>query len=157
MHGAGILNIAHRGARAYAPENTLAAFAKAVGFGCPMIEIDVHWSKDGELVVHHDDQLARCTDVKTKFPERSSYYVSDFTWSEFFIAFIGCAAGITFLGAALSGFMLVRTLAWERALLTVAAFLLVAPELYSSLLGGVLVVPVLVRQALLWRLTREAG
>ncbi|WP_033411776.1 glycerophosphodiester phosphodiesterase [Methylosarcina fibrata] len=82
MRGAGVLNIAHRGARAYAPENTLAAFAKAVSFGCPMIEIDVHRSKDGELVVHHDDQLGRCTDVKTKFPERSSYYVSDFTWNE---------------------------------------------------------------------------
>jgi glycerophosphoryl diester phosphodiesterase len=81
-HGIGVLNIAHRGARAFAPENTLPAFAKALSFGCLMFEIDVHRSKDGELVVHHDDQLTRCTDVKTKFPGRDSYYISDFLWSE---------------------------------------------------------------------------
>ena len=76
------LNIAHRGARAFAPENTLAAFEKAKVFGCPMFEIDVHQSKDGELVVHHDDQLTRCTDVKSKFPGRSSYFIADFTCDE---------------------------------------------------------------------------
>lgn len=78
----GVLNIAHRGARAFAPENTLAAFQKAKIFGCQMFEIDVHRAKDGELIVHHDDQLTRCTDVKTKFPGRSSYYISDFTCDE---------------------------------------------------------------------------
>jgi glycerophosphoryl diester phosphodiesterase len=77
-----VLNIAHRGARAFAPENTLAAFEKAKTFGCPMFELDVHMSKDGELLVHHDDQLTRCTDVKAKFPGRSTYYVSDFTYDE---------------------------------------------------------------------------
>jgi TRAP transporter 4TM/12TM fusion protein len=81
---------------------------------------------------------------------------SGFTWSEFFIAFTGCVVGITCLGAALSGFMLVRTLAWERALLTGAAFLLIAPELYSSLLGAALIVPVLARQAVSFRLARAA-
>ena len=78
----GVLNIAHRGARAFAPENTLAAFEKSKTFGCQMFEMDVRMSKDGELVVHHDDQLIRCTDVKAKFPGRSSYYVSDFTYDE---------------------------------------------------------------------------
>lgn len=77
-----VLNIAHRGARAFAPENTLPAFEKAKTFGCPMFEMDVHMSKDGELVVHHDDQLTRCTDVEVKLPGRSSYYVSDFTYEE---------------------------------------------------------------------------
>jgi hypothetical protein len=38
---AGVLNIAHRGARVFAPENTLAAFRKAQIFGCQMFEIDV--------------------------------------------------------------------------------------------------------------------
>jgi glycerophosphoryl diester phosphodiesterase len=79
---AGVLNIAHRGARAYAPENTLVAFEKAKTFGCPMFEMDVHMSKDGELVVHHDDELTRCTDVKARFPGRSTYYVSDFTYDD---------------------------------------------------------------------------
>ena len=78
----GVLNIAHRGARAFAPENTLAAFQKAKNFGCQMFEMDVRMSKDGELVVHHDDQLTRCTDVKSKFPDRCTYYVQDFTYDE---------------------------------------------------------------------------
>ena len=76
------LNIAHRGARAFAPENTLPAFVKATALGCSMFELDVHMSKDGELVVHHDDRLTRCTDVAAKFPDRSPYYVSDFTYHE---------------------------------------------------------------------------
>ena len=63
---AGVLNIAHRGARAFAPENTLAAFRKAKRLGCQMFEIDVRMSKDGELIVHHDEQLTRCTDVISK-------------------------------------------------------------------------------------------
>lgn len=75
-------NIAHRGARAFAPENTLPAFEKAKIFGCEMFELDVHMSKDGELIVHHDDDLKRCTDVEAKFPGRDSYYVSDFTYDE---------------------------------------------------------------------------
>jgi len=78
----GILNIAHRGARAFAPENTLAAFRKAKIFACQMFEIDVRMSKDGTLMVHHDEQLTRCTDVKSKFPGRNSYYVRDFTYDE---------------------------------------------------------------------------
>ncbi len=80
-----ILNIAHRGARAYAPENTLAAFAKAKTFGCQMFEMDVRLTKDDEVIVHHDDQLTRCTDVETKFPDRSPYKVADFTAAE-----LGC-------------------------------------------------------------------
>ena len=79
---AGVLNIAHRGARAFAPENTLVAFEKAKAFGCPMFEIDVHMAKDGELVVHHDDQLTRCTNAQARFPGRSTYYISDFSYDE---------------------------------------------------------------------------
>ncbi len=74
-----VLNIAHRGARAFAPENTLVAFQKTKGFGCDMIETDVHLSQDGELIVHHDDQLDRCTDAQRKFPGRDSYFISDFS------------------------------------------------------------------------------
>ena len=82
QYPAGVLNIAHRGARAFAPENTLAAFEKSKTFGCQMFEMDVRLSKDGELVVYHDEQLTRCTDIKAKFPGRSSYYVRDFTYDE---------------------------------------------------------------------------
>jgi len=56
------LNIAHRGASALAPENTIAAFERAVELGADAIEFDIHLSQDGELVVIHDDTLDRTTD-----------------------------------------------------------------------------------------------
>jgi glycerophosphoryl diester phosphodiesterase len=76
------LNIAHRGARAFAPENTIPAFEKAKSFDCQMVEMDVHMSMDGELVVFHDDQLTRCTNVKSIFPSRNTFYISDFSYDE---------------------------------------------------------------------------
>lgn len=51
--------IAHRGASAYAPENTMAAFRKALEMRAGGIEIDVHLTKDGYPVVVHDQQLGR--------------------------------------------------------------------------------------------------
>jgi glycerophosphoryl diester phosphodiesterase len=80
--GADLFRIAHRGARAYAPENTLPAFEKAAQMGCHMIELDVHLSADSHLVVHHDDDLRRCTDAPQRYPDRASYAVSDFTAAE---------------------------------------------------------------------------
>jgi glycerophosphoryl diester phosphodiesterase len=53
------LVIAHRGASAHAPENTLRAFALAHEQGADMIELDVHASADGALVVFHDDTTER--------------------------------------------------------------------------------------------------
>ena len=55
------LVIAHRGDTAAAPENTLAAFAAAIDAGADGIEFDVHPSRDGALVVHHDYYLDRTT------------------------------------------------------------------------------------------------
>ncbi len=51
------LIIAHRGASAVAPENTLAAFKKALGVGAHGVEFDVRLSKDGIPVVIHDETL----------------------------------------------------------------------------------------------------
>ncbi|MGA7812785.1 MAG: glycerophosphodiester phosphodiesterase family protein [Caballeronia sp.] len=76
------LRIAHRGARALVPENTIDAFRKAIELGSDMIEFDVHLSRDGHPVVVHDDTVDRCSDVKRRFPGRSSYFVSDFTLAE---------------------------------------------------------------------------
>jgi glycerophosphoryl diester phosphodiesterase len=53
------LNIAHRGASADAPENTLRAFALALDQGADMLEFDVRPTADGEIVVFHDDTTAR--------------------------------------------------------------------------------------------------
>lgn len=53
--------IGHRGAAAYAPENTLAAFKKAHALGCRFVEFDVMLSVDGEPFVFHDESLKRTT------------------------------------------------------------------------------------------------
>ncbi|HRX80870.1 MAG TPA: glycerophosphodiester phosphodiesterase family protein [Pirellulaceae bacterium] len=76
------LAIAHRGARAFAPENTLVAFEKAHALGCDMFELDVHLSKDGVPVVHHDDQLDRCTNVRSRLSRKGESFLSDYTWDE---------------------------------------------------------------------------
>jgi glycerophosphoryl diester phosphodiesterase len=54
--------IAHRGASGTCPENTLAAFRHAEALGAHMIELDVQLTRDGEVVVMHDDTLERTTD-----------------------------------------------------------------------------------------------
>ena len=50
---------AHRGASAYAPENTLEAFEVAAAMGADGVELDIHMTKDGELVVAHDEEIGR--------------------------------------------------------------------------------------------------
>jgi glycerophosphoryl diester phosphodiesterase len=59
-----ILVIAHRGFSGAAPENTLIAFQKGIEAGSDMIELDVHLSRDGEIVVIHDETLDRTTNGK---------------------------------------------------------------------------------------------
>lgn len=56
------IRIAHRGASGSAPENTLAAFKKAIEIGVDAVELDLHGSADGEVVVIHDSSLDRTTD-----------------------------------------------------------------------------------------------
>lgn len=53
--------VAHRGSSRHAPENTLAAFRQAMDDGADAIELDVHLSKDGQVIVIHDDRLERTT------------------------------------------------------------------------------------------------
>ena len=57
------LVIAHRGASAYQPENTLAAFALAIQQGAQMIELDLHCSSDNQVVVIHDETLNHTTNL----------------------------------------------------------------------------------------------
>ncbi len=61
-----MLVVGHRGAAAYAPENTLASFEKAIELGVDIVELDVHLSNDGVVVVHHDTSLDRTTTGKGK-------------------------------------------------------------------------------------------
>lgn len=66
--------IAHRGASGHAPENTLAAFERAVQLGAPFIETDLHLTRDARFVAIHDATLERTTNGKGM--------VHDFTLAE---------------------------------------------------------------------------
>ncbi|MEO5711684.1 MAG: glycerophosphodiester phosphodiesterase family protein [Nocardioidaceae bacterium] len=75
-------NVAHRGSSGCAPENTLAAIHAAVAVGADAVELDVHRTSDGALVVLHDSTLARTTDIEVRLPGRSRARVSDLTCDE---------------------------------------------------------------------------
>ena len=85
--------VAHRGASAYAPEHTLAAYRLAIEQGADFVEQDLAVTKDGVLVCIHDLTLDRTTDVETVFPDRfvvdrtvetpvRRWLVADFTLAE---------------------------------------------------------------------------
>ena len=57
-----VLICAHRGASAYAPENTLEAFQLAVDHKADAVELDVHLTRDGRLLVAHDEKIDRVSD-----------------------------------------------------------------------------------------------
>ncbi len=59
-----MLKIAHRGAKAYEPENTLQAFQKALDLNSDGIELDVHLSADGHIIVMHDETIDKMTNGK---------------------------------------------------------------------------------------------
>ncbi|MFI1012215.1 glycerophosphodiester phosphodiesterase [Streptomyces sp. NPDC020965] len=93
------LVIAHRGASAYAPENTLAAVDLADRMGFDWVENDVQRTEDGELVVLHDDSLTRTTDVEQRFPGRAPWRVRDFTAAEIATLDAGGWFGAAWTGA----------------------------------------------------------
>jgi len=64
-----VLNIAHRGASGTFPENTLSAFRAAIDAGVDMCELDVQLSRDGSVVVIHDETVERTTDGKGEVAE----------------------------------------------------------------------------------------
>ena len=76
------LVIAHRGAASLAPENTLAAARMAANRGADGWEMDVRMTKDGELILMHDETLSRTTNAPYLFPNRSPWLVNDFTLAE---------------------------------------------------------------------------
>jgi glycerophosphoryl diester phosphodiesterase len=61
--------IAHRGASAYFPENTLPSFEGAIAMGADMVELDVQLTSDKEVVVFHDEKISRCTDGRGKIAD----------------------------------------------------------------------------------------
>jgi glycerophosphoryl diester phosphodiesterase len=61
--------IAHRGASAYYPENTIPSFQGAIAMGADMVELDVQLTLDGEVVVFHDEEINRCTNGRGKIAD----------------------------------------------------------------------------------------
>lgn len=81
---------AHRGNVADFPENTMAAYKSAYEIGADMIELDLHMTKDGEIVLIHDGDLARTADVSGK--------IRDLTLCEILRADVGVKRGEAFRG-----------------------------------------------------------
>ncbi len=77
-----ILNIAHRGARSLAPENTLAAARKAFHIGADLWECDVTLTSDGVPVILHDDNLKRTSNAASVYPNRKPWKVQSFSLEE---------------------------------------------------------------------------
>ena len=77
-----VLNIAHRGARSLAPENTIAAARKALLVGADKWETDAAVTSDEQLIIFHDDSLARTTDAQRRFPKREPWTFTRFTLAE---------------------------------------------------------------------------
>lgn len=75
-------NIAHRGARSLAPENTMAAFHKAWQVGAHGVETDISVTSDGELILFHDTNLIRTTNIADVFPKRKKAKLCTFTYEE---------------------------------------------------------------------------
>ena len=107
--------VAHRGASAYAPEHTLAAYALALEQGADYVEQDLAVTKDGVLVCIHDLTLERTTDVEAVFPTRFSedtsgpapvkrWFVHDFTLAEIRRLDAGSWFAPTFAGAKIPTF-----------------------------------------------------
>ncbi len=78
----GVATVAHRGASARLPENTLAAVRAGIAGGADAVEVDVHRTRDGALVVLHDGTLTRTTDAARVLPGRAPWRVADLTLEE---------------------------------------------------------------------------
>ena len=82
--------VAHRGASAYSPENTVPAFVLAAEQGATFVEFDLQLTKDRRVVCLHDNSLERTTDVEAVFPDRArtapsgarTWMLEDFTLDE---------------------------------------------------------------------------
>lgn len=83
LNGQAPIVIAHRGAPAYLPENTIGGNELSARMGADYIETDVMMTKDGVLVTMHDATLDRTTNVESVYaPRNGGYAVRDFTYEE---------------------------------------------------------------------------
>jgi glycerophosphoryl diester phosphodiesterase len=81
-----VMVVAHRGFSGAAPENTLAAFRKAIEVGSDMIELDIQLSKDGKIVVIHDETLERTTNGRGRVADLTFREIRDLDAGSWFNA-----------------------------------------------------------------------
>lgn len=74
--------IAHRGASNIAPELTRPSFENAIKIGADYLEADIHRTRDGKLVIIHDDNLQRTSNIEEVYPERKDDKINTFTYEE---------------------------------------------------------------------------
>jgi len=126
------LAIAHRGASAYAPEHTLAAYRLAIEQKTDYVEQDLAVTKDGVLICLHDDSLERTTNVAEIFPDRATidpatgrqqWLAVDFTLAEIKRLDAGRWFDARFAGE--------RVPTWEEAVAAVGTAAGLYPELKS--------------------------
>jgi len=77
-----ILNVAHAGASSVAPQNTMAAGRAAFDLGADVWGVDVRATRDGVLILMHDETLERTTDAEEVFPSGTPWRVADFRLDE---------------------------------------------------------------------------
>jgi glycerophosphoryl diester phosphodiesterase len=130
-HGAKSV-IAHRGASAYAPEHTRAAYKLAVKQRADFVEQDLAVTRDGILICLHDESLERTTNVEEVFPERAQadpatgrrrWMAGDFTLAEIKRLDAGSWFDQRFAGE--------RILTWDEAVSVVGGRAGLYPELKS--------------------------
>ncbi|WP_172172367.1 glycerophosphodiester phosphodiesterase family protein [Brevibacterium sp. CT2-23B] len=130
------LVIAHRGASADWPENTIPAFIAGIDQGADMIETDVHMSADGELVIMHDTTVDRTTDARTLYPNRQDRSIAGMNAAQIATLDAGSWKGEEFAGVRVPRLAEVLTLAHD----TRTGLLLEVkhPELYPGIAEAVL-------------------
>ena len=78
------VNYAHRGASAYAPENTMISFRKALQLGANGIELDLQRTKDGKIVIFHDKNIDKKSNGKGKISDYTYKELLDFDFGSWF-------------------------------------------------------------------------
>lgn len=128
-------SVAHRGASAYAPEHTLAAYRLAVAQGADYVEQDLAVTRDGVLICLHDKSLERTTNVEEIFPDRGTvdgvtgqrrWLAADFTLADIKRLDAGSWYDRRFVGE--------RVPTWEEAVAAVGTAAGLYPELKAPAL-----------------------
>ena len=81
-----LINYAHRGASAYAPENTITAFSKGIELGATGIELDLQKTKDGKIVIFHDEFIDKKSNGTGKIDDYTYQELLDLDFGSWFSA-----------------------------------------------------------------------